>query len=549
MATKLYISEVNRTNLLRVGSLRISKDGTSAHTASFRLRDLSTTPYYPVPGEHIRIEDGEELLFAGQIESSEIDVMPGPSKAVVHTIHCTDYTRLLSHYLVTGIWENVMATDIIKDIFTPGHYCCDIAGNPDFGVIGEGIVYHEDQPGILIEYYPVQSRTVYDVIEELARLSEYKWRLDYNKELRFYSKDTFIAPIVISATSRNFRKMTNRRHLEEYANEVIVIGATGDTAPQLAEYRGDGTKTVFSPNTARVDDKPVAFNILDIVTSDEIPTGCIVIDTSYPEGNPNRESHKILALQGSAEDADFYFSQGSMDITTAPGATPLTSRQILRVQYIGEFTVWTTRTALEAVSERHAIEGGMALYQTVEQDPTVMSMQVAGSKAESILKAKKDVPRVVTFETDQEVEPSCTQLEPGQLLQILLEPYQLGQRDKPYLPDYFTIQSIDIEDVSGAYLRYKVECVGSETTSWEDTWRKLAQQQRLVRATSESTCVQVMRRLGDELAVSDGMDHSSGHFIPWVGSGRVGFCEFISGIEYVDVYISPMQRARYIRAR
>jgi hypothetical protein len=139
-------------------------------------------------------------------------------------------------------------------------------------------------------------------------------------------------------------------------------------------------------------------------------------------------------------------------------------------------------------------------------------------------------------------------LAPGQTIQIQLGRYKLGKRSDPSQADGFLIHRVDIEDVGGQYLRYTVECVGSEKTSWEDTWRKLAQQERVQRAQGDSP-VHLLRRLDGLNDVIDTVALDTDDGIPWVASARVGFSEVVAGVDTVQTFVSPGMWAEYYIAR
>lgn len=548
MSFTLRINNIDRTSLMQVGSLRISKPKGNNHTASFKLVDESVNAYHPVPGEHVLIQENGVTIFKGQIEEPEEEVWFGPNQAVEARVSCSDYTRLLHHYWVCGVWANCTASDILFDIFSPNSPYCDIGGRTDADgtvIPSEGIIYIPGEPGISIGEggYAVQNRSVFEVISELAELSEYEWSLDYNKNLTFAPAAMRpAAPIQINNNSRNFRKMSVKRRLDEYCNESLVLGAVCETNPQFAEYRGDGKTTTFKPTDKETD---VKYNILDVAPNDEYPTGCKIIDTSLSESDPQRSRDVIAALQGSVEGAEVYFSSGSMDLTVSQA---LTATQILRFRYTGEYPIWALRSNMDAIAERAAVEGGGALYQHMEQDGTIDNPALAINKAEAILNKNSTVPRIVTFETDMQVEPNCRGLSPGQEISIQLNRYNLGQRDNPSLPDGFVIHNVDIEDVGGKYLRYTVECVGSDKSTWVDAFRKLAQPERIVKRAGDAT-VHMLRRVNERLRVSDSMIYRESDGIPWVATAQVGFCEVIGHVEKVHVFISPGLSADYFIAR
>jgi hypothetical protein len=530
LAITVKINGIPRVPL--AGSLRINKPRGSIHTASFTLLETGPVPYHPTPGEHVVIEEDGDLIFAGQIEEPEEEVWCGPDQAVEIRVLASDYTRLLSHYWVVGLWENATAAQIIADCLTPSNPYCDIAGKVDEdGIVipSEGIQFTPTYPGITIDRYPCQNKLLLDVISELAAMTDYEWYLDYNKVLYFGPGESLRAPFSISNTSRNFRKLTVKKRLDEYANEVLVLGAVCETDPQFVEYRGDGSTRVFKPTGQEV------YNILDVAPNDDYPTGCVLIDLSKPEGDPLRRQDQVVALQGSVEGADWYFSHGSPDLTQGEGKETLQPHHLLRLRYIGEYPIWHLRTNVDAIRERALVEGGAALYQLVEQDATIKSPEVAAMKAESMLRKRSVVPRIVNYQTDAVVEPLCRGLAPGQTQQIQLTRYALGQRRNPSLPDGFMIHRVDIRDVAGKYFVYDVECVGSEKKPWEDAYRKLFQQRQIEAAGGNDPSVTMVRRRRDHLAITDVMSSQRTDGIPWVGS-EVGFCECVSNKDIYDLF-------------
>ena len=182
----IKINGVDKTNIVRVRSLRISDAVNERSTGNISIMDINGL-YRPEVGQEVTIWDGVTQLFGGSIDDVPEEKISGAVALRYNGIPLVDHHQLADRRLVAEVYENELAGDIVKDIITKY-------------LASEGIT-----PGI-IQDGPTITRAVFNYIytsqclEELSELTGLQWLIRPDKSLCFFDRATFIgAPI--TATS------------------------------------------------------------------------------------------------------------------------------------------------------------------------------------------------------------------------------------------------------------------------------------------------------------------------------------------------------------
>lgn len=467
MAIILTIGGVEKQFL--AGSLLITSEVNARNRCKFKLWDPSGE-YYPETGAVIRVvetyedEDGETLLeeelFEGTLDEPEESIPSGLREG--HFIDCSavSYDQLCDRYHVTAVYVDKTCRQILYDVFNNPAHC---------GIYLEGIdaeTYVQDTEPI--EKFVANYISVSDLLNDLSKLTGYKWFVDSDKHLQFFDRKTVPAPWGLNDEIDNFANFKLRRTRQDYRNRQIVRGGTTTTDPLMEEVAGNGRNRTFT----------LKFNVAEM-------TGIAVYRYQY--GSYVVEE-QIVAVQGT-EGAEWTYLKGANTVNHNAGQV-MGSQDYAVVSYVGEFPVAVAIESDEEVEARRAIEGGGGIYEHVDFDDSIESEEMAKRKAYSLLDAYAKIPRIITFDTMQRG------LKPGQALLIKLARYQLD--------DEFLITRVDIRDKAGKHLFYSVRCVGSEYDSWVQYFREAFKRpKRLVAHENEKLIL--MRSLKNKARASQSM--------------------------------------------
>jgi hypothetical protein len=418
------------------GSLSIHDELNTRGRCKFKLWDESGE-YYPETGAVVRVvetyadEDGETLIevekFEGTLDEPEESIPGGVQSG--HFIDCeaVSYDQLCDRYHVTHVYANQSAKQIIADAFTNSAHCSIYLE----GVDAETYV-QDTEP---IEKIVANYISVTDLLNDLSKLTGYKWYVDSDKQLHFFDRTTVPAPFGLNDDVDNFANFKLRRTRQDYRNKQIVRGGTTTTDPLTEEVGGNGRTRTFT----------LKHNVAEM-------NGITVY--RY-QGGTHVAEEQIVAVQGT-EGAEWTYLKGS-DTVNHNSGTVMGPSDYAKVAYVGEFPIAAAIESDEEIESRRGVEGGGGIYEHIDFDDSIESEETAKRKAYSLLDAYAKIPRMITFETTERG------LKAGQAIQIKLARYRLD--------DEFLITRVDTKDKAGKHLFYTVRCVGSEYDSWVQYFR------------------------------------------------------------------------------
>ncbi len=495
MSIHLYIGGVEKR--FRPDTLSIGDELNTRGRCSFELWD-ATGEYYPETGAVVRIEEhtivGEEVVaeekFEGTLDEPEEYIPDGLTDG--HFVKCdaVSYDQLCDRYHVQAVYANQTLGEIVADALTNSSHC---------QIYLEGIdAVTYVQTGPTIEKIVANYITVTDLLNDLSKLTGYKWFVDSDKALHFFERTTTPAPFGLTDDSRNFRKFKLRRTRQDYRNVQIVRGGTTTTDPQTELFAGDSKRRTFT----------------------------LKYPVNEMSGIRVRRSggaweDQIVAVQGT-EGAEWTYLKGSSNISQAPDGTVLAAVDDLEVAYIGDFPIVAVVPREDEIEARKAIEGGGGIYEHIEFDDSIESDSVAERKGNSLLDSYAKIPRVIVFETD------TPGLRAGQAIPIALSRYRLD--------DVFLITRVDTKDLAGKHLTYTVRCVGSEYDSWVQYFRDAFKRPKRLVARENETLL-LLRSLREKARATTTITVTPENRPYHVGDfADVGFCE-VNDLE--DYYIGP----------
>jgi hypothetical protein len=275
----------------------------------------------------------------------------------------------------------------------------------------------------------------------LATLSNFVWWIDEDRELYFKPRTFAAAPFSISTSSANYRSLTVRRTREDKTNAAAFRVPWTQITVTEESFTGDGTTRTFT----------LANRLGQIV-------GMTVNGQDVEFGQWLSESDKA-----------YYWEYASTRIRQDADVDVLTSGDTLTVRYqrLGADIVRVEDSA--DISATITQEGGGSGRYVSYLEREVGQVQ-AYNEALAIISAKKAAVSEIEYETDEEAEPSCVTLRPGQLQTIANTPRGVSS-------DSYLIHDVTLSDVAGQYLRFRVRAItGTSLTGVQEFWKALAGQ-------------------------------------------------------------------------
>ena len=407
-------------------------DGTIIVTADASTNTLTSAAAHGLSnGARVRIKAHAQGALAGGLDSTIEYFVVGSASTTLQlsltsggaAVDITD-AGTLEQVLLTNRAGSIVA-DLISNF-------ADNEGigtsNVDLGAVLDAVTFDADL-------------TVADAIGQLATLSNFVWWIDEDRELFFKPRSFATAPFSISTSSANYRSLTVRRTREDKTNAAAYRVPWSQIAVTEESFTGDGTTRTFT----------LANRLGQIV-------GMAVNGQDVEFGQWLSEADK-----------SYYWEYASTRIRQDVDVDVLTTGDTLTVRYqrLGADIVRVEDSA--NISATVTQEGGGSGRYVSYAEREVGQVQ-AYNEALAVINAKKAAIVEVEYETDEEVEPLCITLRPGQLQTIANA--ARGVSSGSYL-----INEVAISDVAGQWLRFRVRAIdGTSVIGIEEFWKALAGQ-------------------------------------------------------------------------
>lgn len=189
MSITVLIAGLNRGP--RRGTLAIVESLAGRSTCAIELDDPLGGDAAPRVGEEVLIAADGDRIFAGSIETVDVTLRAG-SQSRAWAITCIDYHRILDRRLAGQKVYNAMRSDLII-----GDICIN-------SLQGEGVDFTFVQQGPVLEEFKTDFETAAEAIDRAVKLAKQFWTIDYFKNLRVFSPETYNCPFEKSrAGARN----------------------------------------------------------------------------------------------------------------------------------------------------------------------------------------------------------------------------------------------------------------------------------------------------------------------------------------------------------
>lgn len=470
MALILKIAGVDRTNLLRQGTLRISDALNQRSTASFILVDPSGV-YDPEVGESVEVYDeGGDLIFGGSIDEYQ-EEQPQGGVVDYHTVQCVDHHLLADRRIVAEAYDNLTAGAIVQDLITKY-------------LAAEGVTAGTIQAGPTITRAVFNYVPASEALDQISELSGCQWCIRANKALDFFDRATFSAPWAVTSTRAIMRPRVTRDR-RDYRNRQYVRAGKDRTDPRTESFKGDGVTKTFT----------LAFPVA------EVPSVAVNGVT------------KTVGIRGVETGKDWYWSKDDPTITQDDAAVALTATDTLSVTYRGFFPVVVQVDEGGQQTARKNLEGGSGVYERVDDAPNLDSQQAALELAQGKLRRYARIGATLTYET------FLADLRSGHLQSV----------DLPgiHVSGVFLISEVETVDASrgdGQLLRRVTALDGEAVGGWAAFFRRMAQQGRQF-VIRENEVLVKLTTLSDGVILADTLTRTAAAPESRVGYALAGYSE------------------------
>ncbi len=184
------------------------------------------SPTKPNEGDEVIVTDSElGILFGGII----VNVRLADKDAQLWEIDCNDYTELVDRKLVVEGYENLSASDIVKDIIAK--YCTeDLLDDVTPGApVVENILFNYVRPS--------------QCFKDLCDYVGWQWYIDETKHIKFFDPAAVMVPAPFDLTEEtrglwgDFKLTVDMKNLR---NRVYVLGGKMLSDPQVVQWKADG---------------------------------------------------------------------------------------------------------------------------------------------------------------------------------------------------------------------------------------------------------------------------------------------------------------------
>jgi len=247
-------------------------------------------------------EDGTTKKFTGQIISKRIQPVTADYREYV--FEALDYTKIFSNRFVAEAYFNKEASEIIKDIIDK--YCSEVTYN------------NVQSTSLTLPEYVIPYRKITDVINDLAKIVNYVWWVDKNKDLHFKPK-TSGSPEFTLGKNEVLDVVKYEVSLHGVKNKIYVIGGKIQKVDQSAEteYSSETVESEFKA----VKFKPTQPNLSQIAVKVEkvgSPEDALVVEIREDlDGQPKGATLKAINYPPTYVGAkDFYKAVVDVEVDT-----------------------------------------------------------------------------------------------------------------------------------------------------------------------------------------------------------------------------------------
>jgi len=313
------------------------------------------------------------LVFNGYI-TNPVESKPGFGPFLEHQLTFCDQHFLADKRRVAASYTNKTCGFIVQDILTKVLASEGVSvGQIYDGPTPSDTLYPSNTlyPGGNVGLIP-QATFVYataaDAMDALVTEASsagipYYWQIDQNRQLWFVPYTTTINPTVVDGSlvddgTYSGTSPSVTRANPTYRNTQYILGGVAQTSSvQIETRKGDGNNTTFT------------------MSYDLASAPAVTVNSST----------KNAGIRGLDSGKDWYWQQGSPDITQDSAGTKLVGTDTFQAAYIGQYPSVVVDSNAGQVSYEASIDGSSGIIEDVDTDTTITSISNGFSKASILL--------------------------------------------------------------------------------------------------------------------------------------------------------------------
>ncbi len=417
LSSRTWEDVFNPRPFILLDTLEISDDSNHRSTASFTVLDNGRSLTLQ-KGMEVKIYNGS-LIFAGIIDSVEEQLIFYENAVKQINVNVVDYTVITERRIVSYAYNDyIFCGEIVEDIYE--EYL-----EEEGLTVGE-IQYGEELPRVVFPF-----KTIAEIFDTLAQISGYIWFIDYDKKLYFIERSTFSSDWDIMGYD-DLLEFSVTDGNPQYRNVQYVIGPKVLTQSLTEYFKGDGEQRTFTVGYPIAEEPTIYVN--DVIQD--------------------------VGIKGVEEGKDWYWNKNDPVITQDQSATPLSSSDTLKVEYIGTFPLVVKVSQYSEITARKLIEGfGTGKYENVETNTSSSDYNQALATAQGLLNEYGTIGKQIQYKTLRKVES-------GSLQYVELPDFNLNYD--------FLITSVRIRTEDGLIVYEVTGSSGPVDPSWEEIFCKIA---------------------------------------------------------------------------
>lgn len=377
----------------------------------------------------VEVWNDNKKIFAGIIDSTRV-YESIPNK-LYWDLRAVDYSTLADKRLVVGVGENETAGHIVRSIILPL-------------LAEEGVTEGTIQDGIIIAKSVFNYIKCSDALDQLKDLTGFNWKIDNDKKLSFFARDTNIAPFTLNNSIQHYGFEKNGAK-GNYRNRQFVRGSQGETAIQNLEKpspKPDGQSKSFVIRFSLAKKPSIYVNSVQVPESD-------------------------IGVNGLDTGKKWYFSYNSNTITQDNSETALLSGDVLEVTYVGLRNLLLMLDNNNEIYDKKSKETGTSgIYENISNEQTIKSIDQAIQYGQGLIQKYGEISNTINFTTN------VSGLEAGQLLRVQKPLFNIND-------DSFLIESVNISGWDSETIEYQVNALdGASIGGWEQFFKEIIRDNR-----------------------------------------------------------------------
>lgn len=200
-------------------------------TLVFSVEKTPDVTFVPELNKEVIVTLDGDRIYGGIVLNYSSQMVEPPN--ITYQIECSDFTHTLDSELVTERFISETANFIIAELFA------------DYAPAG--FTANDVVADVTIDRISFNRLTLSQCLDKIARLINYSWYIDYNKNLHFFAQNSDAAPFNLQDGDGNFipTSLALRKDISQLRNRIIVEGGEAPANQRTTKAAGDGESTEF----------------------------------------------------------------------------------------------------------------------------------------------------------------------------------------------------------------------------------------------------------------------------------------------------------------